>query len=77
MMLLIDSLLTKAEVAALRDAALTLNFGDGRATAGAHARVVKANDQALPSPDLDAVLAKVETTLAAACCFARPRGPRR
>ena len=76
MMLLIDSLLTKAEVGALRDAALTLNFGDGRATAGAHARVVKANDQALPSPDLDAVLAKVETTLAASPLFrsaARPK----
>lgn len=76
MMMLIDSLLFPPEVRVLREAAAQLAFGDGRATAGAHAREVKANDQALPAPELDAILAKVETTLAANPLFrsaARPK----
>ena len=76
MMLLIDGLLSSAEVVAVRDAAATLSFGDGRATAGKHARAVKANDQALPAPALDAILAKVEATLTANPLFrsaARPK----
>ena len=76
MMLLIENLLARAEVAALRDAAAGLSFGDGRATAGRYARTVKANDQALPAPELEAILAKVESTLAANPLFrsaARPK----
>lgn len=75
-MIVIENLLTPAEVAALRDMARGLSFGDGRATAGRHAREVKANDQALPSPELDAVLGKVESALAANPLFrsaARPK----
>ncbi len=75
-MFVLENILTAAEVTALREAALGLNFGDGRATAGAHARVVKANDQALPCPELDAILAKVEQALAASPLFrsaARPK----
>ncbi|MGV8989588.1 MAG: Fe2+-dependent dioxygenase [Cypionkella sp.] len=75
-MIVIDNLLSAAEISALRDAALDLPFGDGRATAGAHARAVKANDQALPCPELDAILGKVEQALAASPLFrsaARPK----
>ena len=76
MMLLVEALLTQAEVRILREAAGDLAFGDGRATAGLHAKTVKANDQALPSSDLDAILTKVETALAGSPLFrsaARPR----
>jgi PKHD-type hydroxylase len=75
-MMLIDALLSRAEIRAMRFAAANLTFGDGRATAGHHAREVKANDQALPAPNLDAILTKVETTLAANLLFrsaARPK----
>ena len=76
MMLLIDGLLTQAETSAIRDAAAALAFGDGRATAGVQARAVKANEQALPSPDLDVLTATVERALTANPVFrsaARPR----
>jgi PKHD-type hydroxylase len=75
-MLVIENILSDAEISALRDAASGLAFGDGRATAGRHAALVKANDQALPCPELDAVLAKVEQALAASPLFrsaARPK----
>ena len=75
-MIVIENLLVPAEVAALCEMARGLSFGDGRATAGRHAREVKANDQALPSPELDAVLGKVESALAANPLFrsaARPK----
>lgn len=76
MLLVLENLLSAQEVAALRAMAEVLEFGDGRATAGLHARQVKANDQALPSPELDAVLGKVERALAASPLFrsaARPK----
>ena len=75
-MLVIEAVLTPPEAAALGAAAASLTFGDGRASAGIYARTVKANDQALPSPDLDAILTKVETALAANLLFhsaARPK----
>lgn len=62
-MLVIGPLLTPAALLALQNAAAALPFGDGRATAGRHAQTVKSNDQALPGPELDAVLAKVEAAL--------------
>ena len=76
MLLALEAVLTPAQASTLRDAAATLSFGDGRATAGVHAREVKANDQALPAPDLDAILIQVEAALAANPVFrsaARPR----
>lgn len=76
MMMLIQGLLTPIEAKVLRQTAADLAFGDGRATAGKHARTVKANDQALPSPKLDLVLTKVQTALAANPLFrsaARPK----
>ena len=76
MLLAVENLLSDQEVAALREAAQTLTFGDGRATAGRFAAVVKANDQALPCPELDAILGKVESALASSALFrsaARPK----
>ncbi len=76
MLLVIDNILTRAEVASLREVATGLSFGDGKATAGRFAKEVKANDQALPGPELDAVLDKVEQALAASPMFrsaARPK----
>ncbi len=76
MLLAIENILSRAEVRAMRDVAADLMFGDGKATAGRFAREVKANDQALPCPELDVVLAKVEQALAASPVFrsaARPK----
>ena len=76
MLLVIEKLLTAIEVQVLREAASGLQFDDGRKTAGRFAAEVKANDQAAPSPELAAVLAKVETALAANALFrsaARPK----
>ena len=73
---MIEQVLTPAECAALCGIARDLPFGDGRATAGKHAFEVKANDQAVPGPALDVILAKVETALAASAIFrsaARPK----
>jgi PKHD-type hydroxylase len=76
MSLAISGVLTGPEVSALREVAATLAFGDGRVTAGARARDVKANDQALPSPGRDAVLEKARSAILANPVFqaaARPR----
>jgi PKHD-type hydroxylase len=75
-MIALSGILTGPEVAAMRDIAAGLPFGDGRATAGARARAVKANDQALPSPGRDALLEKARTAIMAHPVFqsaARPR----
>lgn len=75
-MIVIENILSTAEVTALREAAGGLSFGDGRATAGRHAALVKANDQALPGPALDGILSKVEKALAVNPLFrsaARPK----
>lgn len=76
MFLVIPGLLTPAEAAAIRAAAADLDFADGRGTAGRFAREVKANDQARPSPGLEAIQAKVTAALMANPLFlsaARPR----
>ncbi len=76
MLLAIDSLLSAVEAGALRASADTLDFADGKASAGRYAREVKANDQAAPSPARDAVLAKVTKALQGNELFtlaARPR----
>ena len=75
-MLVIGPLLSPADLAAVQDAAAALPFGDGRATAGRHAQGVKANDQAQPGAELEAVVAKVEAALRAHPLFqsaARPK----
>lgn len=76
MTLVIADVLNAAELAAIAADLPDLEFADGRATAGPHAKLVKANDQAAPSPALDAIKAKVAVTLQANHLFksaARPR----
>jgi PKHD-type hydroxylase len=76
MLLAIPDVLTTAELAAIAEAAATMPFADGKASAGRFARDVKANDQAAPSPARDAVLEKVRQTLQGHDVFniaARPR----
>lgn len=60
----------------MRLSAERLEFGDGKSTAGRYARSVKANAQAVSSPDLEAIETKVMRKLAANPVFqsaARPR----
>jgi PKHD-type hydroxylase len=76
MLLVISSVLTQPEVAAVQEAAADLDFVDGRITAGRYAATVKSNDQASPSPGLDALRVKVRAALAAHPVFqsaARPK----
>lgn len=77
MFLVIGGLLDPHEVAAIRDLVPGIPFVDGRATAGRYAREVKRNDQAAASPDLDAVLAKVDKSLHGNELFAAAARPRR
>lgn len=75
-MIVIADVLDRPTLDALREAAEGLSFEDGRATAGRHAREVKANLQARPSDELDAVLGLVRDRLMASDLFrsvARPR----
>lgn len=62
-MLVIQSVLSPAEVAVLNEVAQGLAFDDGKKTAGRFVREIKANDQAAASPERDTVLAKVERAL--------------
>ena len=76
MFIALEGVLTATEAGAIRQAAETLGFGPGSETAGRHARQVKANDQARPSPELEAIQAKVRAALAAHPVFASA-GPQR
>ena len=76
MFLVLPGVLPAAEAAVLAETAEALPYGDGRATAGRFVREIKANDQALPGPERDALLARVERGLQAHPLFraaARPR----
>lgn len=70
MRLAIAEVLSAAEVGAIREVAASLDFADGRETAGRYARAVKANAQAAPSPDRDAVLEKVRRAILGHAVFA-------
>ncbi len=59
-MLVIQAVLSEAEVSVLQKAAQELRFDDGKKTAGRFVRDIKANDQAAASPERDALLAMVE-----------------
>ncbi len=74
--MVIADVLSQAEVAAIRAEAGTLEFGDGRASAGKLAAQVKANDQALPSPALEAIRTKVNVALQRDTFFASAARPR-
>jgi len=76
MVVVIGNVLKAEDLAALREAADRLDYQDGRNTAGRYAREVKANLQAKPSPELDAIFEKVRKTLNAnemVTSIARPR----
>ena len=76
MLIAIENLLSGAQAALLSNAAAALTFSDGKATAGRFAKEVKANDQAVASPDLTAIFAIVEQALAGNPVFraaARPK----
>jgi PKHD-type hydroxylase len=64
MLLVLQAVLPPAEVPVLAEAARALTFDDGRKTAGRFARAVKANGQAAPSAERDAILARVGRALA-------------
>jgi PKHD-type hydroxylase len=63
MLLVLDAVIPPGEVAVLAEAARKLAFEDGSRTAGRFARAVKANDQAAPSAERDAILARVARAL--------------
>lgn len=76
MMLVLEGVLTRVEAQVLLEEASTLDFDDGRKTAGRFVREVKANGQAAPSPERDAILKKAEGAIRAHPVFrsaARPR----
>lgn len=76
MFLVIEGVILPAEVKVLAEAARGLAFEDGRKTAGRFVREVKANDQAAPTPERDAILMRVERALKENPLFrsaARPR----
>lgn len=76
MAIVISDVLDAQKLAALQEAAATLDYEDGRATAGRYARDVKANLQARKSPALDAIFETVRATLNAneiVTSVARPR----
>ena len=72
----LDTLLTKAEATVLHAAASALPFQDGAATAGAVARAVKQNEQAIPGAATQAVLEKVQSALLANPVFQALAYPR-
>lgn len=76
MFVVLPGVLLPAEAAVLAEAATALPFDDGLNTAGRFVREIKANDQAAPGPQRDALLARVERGLHAHPLFraaARPK----
>ncbi|GIX14622.1 MAG: PKHD-type hydroxylase [Paracoccaceae bacterium] len=77
MIVVIGDLFDAHELAALREAADRLDYVDGRGTAGRYAREVKSNLQAAPSPQREAIFAKLRQAMLAhevVRSVARPRG---
>ncbi len=77
MISVIGNVLDKIELEAVAEAASSLDFRDGKATAGRFAREVKNNEQAVGSDVLEGVLGKVKSALGRHEVFtsvARPRG---
>lgn len=71
------NVLTPEELAQLREQLSKLNFVDGRATAGWHARLVKHNTQAEPGPALAALQSLVDGALRRHPVFELAARPRR
>ena len=75
-MLVLEGVLSPVEAEVMLTEAQALTYDDGAKTAGRFAREVKANDQAAPSPALEAIFDKVRRAMAANPVFnsaARPR----
>lgn len=77
MITVLGDVLSQHELAALRGAAATAGFGDGRATAGRYARAVKHNEQASSDRATDAILEKAQSALMAHEVFRSVARPRR
>lgn len=77
MYLVIGDLLDKHALGAVQEACAEMPFADGRTTAGRYAREVKANDQAVDSPELQAVLTRVGDALMSHPLFVTAARPRR
>ena len=76
MILVLDRLLERSELSAIRSSAERLQYNDGKSTAGPFTQSVNANSQAVASSDLEAIEAKITRRLAANPVFqsaARPR----
>ena len=72
----IGGLFEAPALAALHEAVAALPYEDGRRTAGALARAVKRNAQAVAGPEREAVIARVQAALLASAAFqsiARPK----
>lgn len=76
MMLVLEGVLTPVEAQVLAEAARALSFEDGRKTAGRFVAEVKANAQAAPSPERDAVLDKARSAILAHPVFSSAARPK-
>jgi len=76
MPIVLDDLLTPAEIIALREATAALPWEDGAKTAGPVARALKQNEQAAPGPATQAVLDRVQAALTAHPLFQAVAYPR-
>jgi PKHD-type hydroxylase len=75
-MLVVGGVLSAVEAAVLYETAQSLTFDDGSKTAGRFAREVKANDQAAPSAEREAIFDKVRAALAGNAAFASAARPK-
>jgi PKHD-type hydroxylase len=73
----IPEILSAEEAAAICEEAATLRFADGKATAGRHAKLVKNNEQAAGSPELEAIFTKVRNALTSHAGFMSAARPAR
>lgn len=77
MAIVLEAVLDPHELIAAREVAAGADFVDGRATAGRHAREVKANAQAIGSPAVIGLIRKVENALDRHPLFKAAAQPRR
>ena len=73
----IPEILSAEEAAAICEEAATLRFADGKATAGRHAKLVKNNEQAAGSPELEAIFTKARNALTSHAGFMSAARPAR
>jgi PKHD-type hydroxylase len=76
MILSIANVISEADVAAVRAGLADATFADGAATAGWSARLVKANEQASGSPEIEGLRALIEARLVEHPVFALATRPK-